>query len=288
MGNKVTKSEHSVRFGPIRCFEGEAQPFAPFWTWNVRNAVEGEPAPEPELEFYGYISEYAWWEDDITPKKFKDDLYNNGKGGPVTIRINSGGGEMIAASVIRSILMDYPGKKTVRIDGLCASAAVAVAMAGDVVRMQDSAYMMIHNPFVSLLWGYLDAAFLTGYAEKLELFKEGLMDTYESRTGLKREWIDEMMDAETWMTAKQAVELGFADEVISNSTPARPPEGALTNYVNVPAALLNIATSQPVEQAPDEETPDGEPAVERDQSERQAESLREEILNFQKRSKAWI
>ena len=77
---KKTQQNH----GPLRCFEGNAEPHEPFWIW--RNAIEGEQESEPEMELYGYISEYSWWEDDITPKKFKDDLYKYGARGPITIR----------------------------------------------------------------------------------------------------------------------------------------------------------------------------------------------------------
>ena len=127
---------------PMRVLEGSAKPYEPFW--RVVDAAESESG-EPEIEFYGYISEYSWWDDDITPAKFKADLLNIGKGGPVTVRINSGGGEVYAASAIRAMIVDYPGQVTTRIDGLCASAATLVAMAGDVVKMQDSAYFMIHE-----------------------------------------------------------------------------------------------------------------------------------------------
>lgn len=265
---------------PIRCFEGDAQPYAPFWAWNLRNAAEGEGAPEPELEFYGYISEYSWFEDDITPKKFKDELLNNGKGGPITVRINSGGGEMIAASVIRSILADYPGRKTVRIDGLCASAAVMVALSGDVIKMQDSAYMMVHNPYYSFMMGHLDAETLLEFASTLDTFKSGMLDAYSNRTGLGKTKLSNMLDAETWMTASQAVEYGFADEIITNGVPADPPESlqnALHNYVNVPPALLNI-TSQPEPPVEDEEPP-----VDVGENLRMAQRLREDVQTYLKK-----
>ena len=77
---------------PIRCFEGNTQPHEPFWTWI--DAAEGE---DPEMELYGYISEWSWFEDEITPQKFKDDLMKYGQGGPIKIRMNSYGGDVIAA-----------------------------------------------------------------------------------------------------------------------------------------------------------------------------------------------
>ena len=249
---------------PIRCFEGSAKPYEPFWNWRVRDEVQVES--EPELEFYGYISEYSWWGDEITPKKFKDDLNKFGQGGPVTVRINSGGGEVIAASVIRSILVDYPGRVTVRIDGLCASAAVMVALSGDVIRIQDSAYMMIHDPGYSLLLGWLTADYLKDIIDQLVIIKQGMLDAYSIRTQLEVGKLAQMLSDETWMSASQAVELGFADEVINNSLPTQKNasmSNALQNYKNVPSALLNLSSQE--EQAVDVEF------------EREAQRLRDEI-----------
>lgn len=228
---------------PIRCFEGNAKPYEPFWNWRVRDEVQ--PESEPELEFYGYISEYSWWGDEITPQKFKNDLQTFGKGGPVTVRINSGGGEVIAASVIRSILVDYPGRVTVRIDGLCASAAVMVALSGDVIRIQDSAYVMIHNPGYSLLMGYLTEDILTDIIDQLRTIRQGMLDVYSVRTQLDVDKLAKMLSDETWMSASQAVELGFADEVINNSDPVKKNtsmKNLLDNYKNVPPALLNLSS----------------------------------------------
>lgn len=237
---------------PIRCFEGNAKPYQPFWNWRAKDSVEGDTTADPELELYGVISEYSWSGDEITPKIFKDDLAKFGKGGPVTVRINSVGGEVIAASVIRSILTDYPGKVTVRIDGLCASAAVMVALAGDVVCMQDSAYMMIHDPGYSMLWGWLDISYLSNLVDQLKAVKNGLLETYEKRTGLSRERLSKMLTDETWMSANEAVKLGFADEIIDGGKPAEKTadmQNLLRNFVNVPPALLNsLRDDQAVEE----------------------------------------
>lgn len=222
---------------PIRIIEGTAKPHEPFWHW--RNAAE-QDGPEPELEFYGFISEYSWWEDDITPQLFKDQLYKNGAGGPVTIRMNSGGGDMIAASVIRSTIMEYPGKVTVRIDGLAASAATYVAMAGDLVRMQDTAYFMIHDPWTVAI-GNEDE--LKACIDMLKSLKSGIVDAYIAKTQLPASKLAKMMSDETWMSANEAKTLGFIDEVISSNAKKSLASAAFLNavsdhYVNVPAALL--------------------------------------------------
>jgi ATP-dependent Clp protease protease subunit len=242
---------------PVRCFDGSAKPYEPFWS--VRNATQTEDA---EIELYGFISEYSWLGDEITPAMFKDDLNRVGAGKPVTVRINSGGGEVIAASVIRSILTDYPGKVTVRIDGLCASAAVMVAMAGDVVKMQDSAYMMVHDPGYNLLFGWLNEDYLKSLVDQLKSIKSGMLDAYSTRTGLSHERLNRMLTDETWMSAGEAVKLGFADEVITGGKTAdknASVTNALKTFMNVPPALVNSLTRQ-VEQI-----------------DREAQRLREEV-----------
>lgn len=219
---------------PMRIFDGVAEPHTPFW--RVQNAA----GAEPEIEFYGYISEYSWFDDDITPKMFREDLYAAGKGGSVTIRMNSGGGDVIAASVIRSILMEYPGTVTVRIDGLCASAATFVAMAGDRVRMQDTAYWMIHDPS-AIAWGTIEE--IKAVIDLLKTIKSGIVDAYQAKTGIGTEKLSKLMTDETWMTAKQAQEMGFIDEVITEKQTRLPANmaivNALSNYQHVPAALVD-------------------------------------------------
>lgn len=230
---------------PIRCFEGNARPHEAFWSF--RNAAE--PDGEAELELYGYISEYSWFEDDITPQMFKDDLTRYGNGNPITVRINSYGGDVIAASLISTMIRDYPGRVTVQIDGIAASAATMVAVAGDVVRMQETAYFMIHDPMVVFMLASLNIEELKRMAGSLEAVKEGIMNAYETKTGLSRPRLSKMMTDETWMDAGKASDLGFVDEVLrGESKKIVIPEGAamvnaLRNFVNIPACLLAPATA---------------------------------------------
>lgn len=236
---------------PFRVFEGPHQPYEPFWT--LRNAAETDSG-EPEIELYGFISEFSWWGDEVTPEKFKKDLYELGANGPVTVRVNSGGGEVFAASVMKSILVTYPGMITMRIDGLAASAATIVILGGDKIKIQDSAYMMIHDPS-ALAWGNIEE-FKT-VLEMLKTVKDGIIDGYSARTNLSAEKLAKMMTDETWMTAKEAQLLGFADEVIT-SNPSKTDIGtamknaaifnALSSYRNVPAELLAQAQA-PLDQS---------------------------------------
>lgn len=261
-----------MRNKPIRCFDGNAKPHEPFW--RMRNAAE--TGGESEMELYGVISEYSWMDDEITPKLFKDDLYKLGNGGPITVRIDSPGGDVIAASVIRSIMTDYPGKITTRIDGVAASAAVIIAMAGQNVRIMDTAYMMIHDPAVMVFLAMLDIATLDQLHTRLKSIKTGIVDTYASKTGLSAERISRMMAEETWMSAREAVNYGFANEIIDGGQKAKPANNVMTNlayvntlktYVNVPQSLLS---SEPV--IVGNETP-----VEPQVDEHEVQSLRDEI-----------
>lgn len=260
---------------PIRCFEGDAQPHEPFWT--IRNEVEGE---EPEIELYGYISEYSWFDDDVTPGMFKKDLYDAGKGGPVTVRINSYGGDVIAASMINILLRDYPGKVTVQIDGVAASAATMVAMAGDVVRIQDVGYFMIHDPAYAICWAYLNIEDMTRLADGLKAIKEGIVNAYETKTGLSRPRISNLMTEETWMDANKALDLGFVDEIIKDEKiTIEVPENAavvnaVQNFANVPPAVMQAFKTFNVQEQ--EEAASSEPLLTEDM-EREAESLRERV-----------
>lgn len=231
---------------PVRIIEGTAKPFERFW--NLRSAEDSESG-EPEIEFYGPISEYSWWGDEITPNMFKDDLEKHGGGGPVTIRIHSPGGDVFAASAIRAMIADYPGKVTTRIDGLCASAATYVAMAGDHVVMQDSAFFMIHDPWTITIGGVEELKTMINF---LKTIKDGIVETYQNKTHMDAEELARMMSNETWMTARQAQEKGFVDEVVS-VTDAKPFKlqlqnmavlNCLNSYQNVPEELLNDGSSQ--------------------------------------------
>jgi ATP-dependent Clp protease protease subunit len=267
---------------PIRCFEGDAKPHEAFWKF--RDAVDGQ---ETELELYGYISEYSWFEDDVTPKKFKDDLNRYGKGGPITIRMNSYGGEVIAASLMSTIIKDYPGKVTVQIDGVAASAATLVAIAGDVVRMQETAYFMIHDPSVIFMMAQLNIEDLTRLASSLAAVKEGAVNAYETRTGLSRARLSKLMTEETWMDAQKAVDLGFVDEIIRTGKPIPVDLGskaavvnALRNFNNVPPGILQALNSINVPP----EAVSSEPLLTEDMQ-REAQSLRDRVKSILRKEK---
>ena len=181
-----------------------------FWNWlDVKD--EADAPEERVLEINGEIASESWFDDDVTPKLFKDELISGS--GPITIWLNSPGGDCIAASQIYSMLMDYPGEVTVKVDGIAASAASVIAMAGTKVLMAPTALMMIHNP-MTLAWG--DRSEMTKAIEMLDEVKESIVNAYEIKTGLSRAKISHLMDAETWMNANKAIELGFADDILTD------------------------------------------------------------------------
>lgn len=177
-----------------------------FWNW-VKN--EDEDFTERTLCINGEISDETWYGDEITPKLFKDEL-ESGKGN-ITVWINSPGGDVFAAAQIYNMLRDYNGHVTVKIDGLAASAASVIAVAGDTVLVSPVAMMMIHNP-ATLAMG--EAKDMEKAVDMLNEVKESILNAYEDKTGLKRSKLSKMMDEETWFNAKKAVELGFADGIL--------------------------------------------------------------------------
>lgn len=179
-----------------------------FWNW--KNQSEGDSL-ERVLELDGVIAEESWFDDDITPAMFKEELFAGS--GPVTIWINSPGGDCIAASRIYAMLMDYRDDVTVKIDGIAASAASVIAMAGTKVLMAPTAMMMIHNP-ATFAWG--DHEDMKKAIDMLSEVKESIINAYEIKTGLPRRQLARMMDDETWMNAGKAAELGFSDGILED------------------------------------------------------------------------
>lgn len=175
-----------------------------FWNW-----VRDETTEERTLYLNGVISDETWWGDEITPKMFKDDLLAGA--GNVTVWINSPGGDVFAAAQIYNMLMDYTGKITVKIDGLAASAASVIAMAGGDVYMSPVSMLMIHNPSTIAIG---DSEEMLRAKALLDEVKESIINAYELKSGLSRAKLSHLMDAETWMNANKAVELGFADKIM--------------------------------------------------------------------------
>ena len=177
-----------------------------FWKWKNKNITnkDSEPILERTLFLNGTIAEESWYDDDVTPKLFEQELMADK--GDVTIWINSPGGDCVAAAQIYNMLMNYKGNITVKIDGIAASAASVIAMAGSKVLMSPVSMLMIHNP--STIAAGDKAEFQKAMAMLSEV-KESIINAYELKTGLSRAKIAHFMDAETWMNAREAKKLGF-------------------------------------------------------------------------------
>ena len=179
-----------------------------FWNW----ARDADESGERVLYFDGEISDETWWGDEITPAMFKSELFSDK--GDITIWLNSPGGDCIAASQIYAMLMDYPHNVTVKIDGIAASAASVIAMAGTKVLMAPTALMMVHNPLTIAIG---DTDEMQKAILMLDEVKESIINAYQVKTNQSRAKISHWMDAETWMNANKAIELGFADGVLEDS-----------------------------------------------------------------------
>ena len=236
-----------------------------FWRWK-NQASEQE---ERVLELYGTIAEESWFDDDVTPQMFRNELFS-GKG-PITLWINSPGGDCIAASQIYTMLMDYPDEVIVKIDGIAASAASVIAMAGTKVLMAPTALMMIHNPATITMGDHED---MKRAIEMLDEVKESIINAYEIKTGVSRIKLSHLMDAETWMNANKAIELGFADDVLKDEKQSEPTFSAYAfSRKAVATNLLNkMAEKNKLIQAEESAKPQG----------RSIDELKERLLIIKK------
>ena len=174
-----------------------------FWNW-IRNEAGGRV-----LRLKGPIDEESFWGDEVTPKAFREEL--EADSGDITVWINSPGGNVFAAAEIYTMLRDYQGTVTVKIDAIAASAASVIAMAGNKVLMSPVAMLMIHDPSTIAMGNARD---MEKAISTLNEVKESIINAYAFKTGLTHNRIAKLMENETWMNAKKAVELGFADEIL--------------------------------------------------------------------------
>lgn len=217
-----------------------------FWNFTAKNEQTNTPA---ELVLYGDISSRtSWFDDVITPRQFDADLKALGDVDEITVRINSGGGDVFAANAIYTRLKDHKAKINVKIDGWAASAATIIAMAGDTIQIPANGVFMIHNPQIGLV-GYYGVNDFAKLSEELTVIKQSIMQGYCTKTGKSESEISELMDKETWLDGGQAVENGFCtglmfedvqteveneSRIVVNSVPFD-----LTEFANIPKSLLN-------------------------------------------------
>lgn len=207
----------------------------PRW-WNWTNDEDNGRI----LRIEGAIAEESWIDDEITPKQFKSELIS--QTGDITVFINSPGGDVFAAAQIYNMLIEYRGNVTIKIDGIAASAASVIAMAGTKVFVSPVSQIMIHNPMTA---AFGDTQDMQKAIAMLSEVKESIINAYEIKTGLSRSKISRMMDEESWMNAQKAVELGFADEIfyINNADP-KISAGLIFSRSTVVNSILNKLKQQ--------------------------------------------
>ena len=175
-----------------------------FWNW-----IKDEDTGERVLRLEGPVDSDDTWGDTVTPQAFRDELES--EEGDVTVWINSPGGNVFCSAEIYTMLCDYKGKVTVKIDAIAASAASVIAMAGDKTYVSPVSMLMIHNPSMML---YGEASELEQGIEFLNEVKESIINAYQLKTGLSRSKISHLMDSETWMNANAAHDYGFCDRIL--------------------------------------------------------------------------
>lgn len=179
--------------------------------WQFRN----QTANSAELLLYGDISESSWWGDEVTPRQFANDLNGLGALDEITVRINSGGGDVFAAQAIGNLLEQHQARVTARIDGLCASSATIIACHCDkVIAANDSTYMI--HPVRMGIFDYADAETLRQYIDALATIRENIVTLYARKTGKGKDEVAGWMDATSWWTGEQAKDNGFVDELVDD------------------------------------------------------------------------
>lgn len=182
---------------------------------------------------YGPIGD-TWWSDSgVSANQFRKDLAALGKVTSIDLRINSEGGDVFDGQAIYSLLVQHPATVTVHIDGLAASAASFIAMAGNVIEIAESAFVMIHNAAAVCIGGAGD---MRKMADLLETTNGAIQSIYAARTKNDVADLKTWMDAETWWTGQEAFDHGFADKVVPNLAVAASVRDP-SKYRHLPAAL---------------------------------------------------
>mgnify|MGYP003936175649 CR=1 FL=1 len=199
-----------------------------------------------ELYLYSEIADTTWWGDETTPKQFKEELDSLGDIDTLNVYINSPGGDVFAGITIYNMLKRHPATKNVYIDGLAASIASVIAMAGDSIIMPKNAMMMIHKA-----WGVCigNANDMRKFADDLEKIEESIVESYMTKASISEDEIKSMMDAETWLSAEECYGYGLCTEVVEEKKMAACiSDKFMKNYKNVPKQLVEPPQKEEAEQ----------------------------------------
>lgn len=203
--------------------------------WEMKMSADGNSG---DIFIYGDIESYKFVDEDTTATSFKSDLDNLGNVSDINLYINSPGGSVFEGLAIHNMLKRHKAKVTVNVDALAASISSVIAMAGDVVKMPSNSLMMIHNALTGMV-GNADE--LRKMADDLERITNSTKETYLTKSNgkLTEDKLTELMDAETWLSAYEAVQYGLADEVLEeNEMVASVNSEIMNKYKNVPKDLI--------------------------------------------------
>jgi ATP-dependent protease ClpP protease subunit len=201
------------------------------WSPEVRAADRDE---ERSISIYDAIGYDPWTGEGVTAKRVAAALRSLGKG-PVTVNINSPGGDMFEGLAIYNLLREHEGEVNVKVLGLAASAGSVIAMAGDTVQIARAGFLMIHNAWVVAMGNRNDMRELAAW---LEPFDAAMADIYSTRTGLESKAVAKLMDSESWIGGAAAVEQGFADELLASDQVGKGSRGANASAVRRLEAAL--------------------------------------------------
>lgn len=185
-------------------------PQAALARWNP--AVQAAASDDQSISVFDPIGYDPWTGDGVTAKRISAALRAM-NGADVTVNINSPGGDMFEGLAIYNLLREYQGNVTVNVIGIAASAASIIAMAGDTIKIGQSAFLMIHNCWVVVAGNKNE---LREAADTIDPFDKALGSVYSSRTGLDADAISKLMDAETFLAGSAAVDQGFADALLTS------------------------------------------------------------------------
>lgn len=226
--------------------------------------IRAQSADSLELDIYDRVGDNWWGDSETSAKAVRAKLRDAKDAKAITVRINSVGGSVIDGLAIYNLLRDHAARVTVHVDAMAASIASVIAMAGDEIIMAEGAFMMIHNPSGVVVG---EAADMREFADLLDKMRDVIVDVYTARTGQKRADVLAAVTAETWMTGKEAAELGYATKVVPMKAQAGAQRAAaawnVADFERVPdavrAAVEAAAAAKPATPAPAEPPPSSNP-----------------------------
>lgn len=198
--------------------------------------IRGADSDTPEIFLYDAIGDWYGIGAEQVVKAFRDLA-----GRDVALRIDSPGGDVFEARAIATAISQHKGKVTAHIDGLAASAATYIATAADEVVIAQGAFFMVHNAWTLALGNADDLDETSGLLRKVD---DSIVADYMRKTGKDDQQVRDWMKAETWFTAEEAIQHGFADRLADSKRTASN-HWNLSAYMNAPAALAQLPTASP-------------------------------------------